>query len=88
MLLWLSANFYILKLSEIQYINEIKIFIKYICIAILVSVPLIVVKYLYVSIDSILIVLGVVTIIYYLIFVCEDVTLRGELYEIVKSAKK
>ena len=88
MLSWLSANFYILKLSEIQYINEIKIFIKYICIAILVSVPLIVVKYLYVSIYSILIVLGVVTIIYYLIIVCEDVTLRGELYEIVKSAKK
>ena len=88
MLSWLSANFYILKLSEIQYINEIKIFIKYICIAILVSVPLIVVKYLYVSIYSILIVLGIVTIIYYLIIVCEDVTLRGELYEIVKSAKK
>ena len=87
-LLWSSANFYILKLSEIQYINEIKIFIKYICIAILVSVPLIVVKYLYVSIYSILIVLGVITIIYYLIIVCEDVTLRGELYEIVKSVKK
>lgn len=87
-LLWSSANFYILKLSEIRCIDEIKIFIKYICIAILVSVPLIVVKYFCLSIYIILFVFGVVAIVYYLILIYEDTTLRSELNKIVKDIKK
>ncbi len=87
-LLWSSANFYIFKLLEIQCIDEIKIFIKYICIAILVSVPLIVVKYFCMPIYIILFAFGVAAIVYYLIIIYEDATLKSELYKIVKYIKK
>jgi O-antigen/teichoic acid export membrane protein len=86
-LLWGSINFYILKLAEVRCIKEAKFLIKYICMAFVISSPLLVVKYLSLSIYAILIVAFALTFVYYLVLMYEDVRLRGKLYQVIRTIK-
>ena len=86
-LLWGSANLYILKISEVKFAEEARVFIKYLSIALLVSTPLIVIKYFSLPTYTIFIATGISALIYYLIVIHEDITLRNELYKAVKIIK-
>lgn len=86
-LLWGSINFYILRLAEVRCIKEAKFLIKYICMAFVISSPLLVVKYLSLSIYAILIVAFALTFVYYLVLMYNDVRLRGKLYQVIRTIK-
>ncbi|WP_135610693.1 oligosaccharide flippase family protein [Methanococcoides sp. AM1] len=87
-ILWSSANFYLLKISGIALISEVKYFIKYLCVAILVSIPLVLVNYFSASIYAILITSMVLSVIYYGVVIYQDPTLRSKLLNVLKSTKK
>lgn len=87
-ILWSSANFYLLKVSGIALVSEVKYFIKYLCIAILVSIPLALVNYFSASIYTILSISMVLSVIYYGIVIYQDAELRSKLLDVIISAKK
>lgn len=85
--LWGAADLYVLRMSDVGCIEEIKHLIEYIAIAFAISLPLIVVKYLSFSIYVIFIVSFAVTFAYYLVVMYKDTTLRRNLYATVKIIK-
>ncbi len=86
-LLWGTADLYILRMSDVRCIEEIKFLIEYLAIAFAISLPLIVVKYLSLSIYVIFIVAFAVTFAYYLVVMYKDPTLRDQLYGTLKTIK-
>ncbi|MDA0524651.1 oligosaccharide flippase family protein [Methanococcoides alaskense] len=86
-LLWGAADLYILRMSDVQCIEEIKNVMEYLIIALVISLPLIVVKYLSLSVYVIFIVAFAVTFAYYLVVMYKDITLRDQLYGILKTIK-
>ncbi|SES77011.1 Membrane protein involved in the export of O-antigen and teichoic acid [Methanococcoides vulcani] len=86
-LLWGAADLYILRMSDVRCIDEIKNLIEYLAIAFAISLPLIVVKYLSLSIYVIFIVAFAVTFAYYLVVMYKDPILRDHLYGTLKTIK-
>lgn len=86
-IIWGWMNMYLLKISDIEYKEGIYVFVKYLLIALFISIPLFLAKILAPSIYIILIVAVICTFIYYSIIIFEDITLRKEFYNIIKRFK-
>ncbi|WP_440952856.1 oligosaccharide flippase family protein [Methanococcoides sp. FTZ1] len=86
--LWSCANFYLLRISGVQLADEVKYLIKYMLIAIVVSIPLALVSYLSATIYVILFISMVLSIIYYSVVIYQDHSLRYRLLDAIRSAKK
>lgn len=86
-LFWGWMNIYLLRISDIRFTEGIHVLIKYLLIALFISIPLFLAKIFSLSIYTILIVALVCTMIYYLVIIFEDVTLRKEIFIVVKRFK-
>lgn len=84
---WGWMNFYLLKVSEVEPCESVRIIIKYTMKAFMIAFPIIIVKYLSFSIYILFIVAGISAMFYYLFIVYEDVSLKNELYSIIKGIK-
>ncbi|MGM0771047.1 MAG: oligosaccharide flippase family protein [Halobacteriota archaeon] len=86
-LLWGTANLYILRISDVRCIEEIKNLAEYLGIAVAICLPLIVVKYLSLSVYVIFFVAFAVTFAYYMVVISRDPILKDQLYGILKTIK-
>lgn len=80
-------NLYILKISGLPYGSGLEDFFRFILIAFVVAIPLIIVKYLSLPLYILLIVAGVVTLIYYAIVISRDAILKKEFIGILKEVR-
>jgi len=80
---WGGLNFYILKISGVPYRTGLEDFFKSFLTALVISVPLIIAKYLSVPVYLLLIVTGIVTSIYYVVVIYQDPILKRELMRIL-----
>lgn len=85
---WSGMNFYLLKISGVRYREGFWVLVKFLLIALIISVPLMIAKYFSLPLYSLFIVAGVVTLVYYLVIIFEDMTLREELFRIIKRVKR
>jgi lipopolysaccharide exporter len=86
-LFWGWMNMYLLKISDIQYKEGINMFIKYLLIALFISIPLLLAKIFSLSIYIIFIIAVVCTMIYYSVIIFDDIALRKEIFIITKRFK-
>ena len=84
---WGWMNYYLLKISGISYKESVEILIKYMVLSITASIPLVICKYFLLSQYIIFFVAGVTTLIYILIIIHKDLTLKIELQKLIKGAK-
>lgn len=82
---WSWMNIYLLKISEVELIESIYVFIKYILLACIISLPIIFANYLDVPILILLTVTGISAAFYYLIIIYEDMNLRNELLNFMRG---
>ena len=76
---WGGMNLYLLKISGVPYRLGIKDYLKYFLLALIISVPLLITKFLSVSTIILFIVAGFVSLIYYCIIVYYDPVLKNTL---------
>ncbi len=86
-LFWGWMNMYLLRISDIPYKEGLSLLMKYLLIALLISIPLFLVKFLSPPTYIILIVAVVCTLVYYCVIIFEDITLRKEIFTIIGKIK-
>jgi lipopolysaccharide exporter len=84
---WGWMNLYILKISGVAYRTGLKDFLRFILVAFAAASPLIVAKYLSVSLYTLLIVAGIATCIYYAVVVFKDPILKKEFTGILQGVR-
>lgn len=84
---WGWMNMYLLRISDIQYKEGIIILIKYLSIALIISIPLFLAKIFSLSIYIILIIAVVCAMVYYSLIIFDDIALRKEIFIIIKRLK-
>jgi O-antigen/teichoic acid export membrane protein len=86
-LFWGWMNLYIVKISGISYRTGLFDYIRFFFLALVIAIPLIVVKLLSLPIYLLFITAGVVTIIYYSIVILQDSLLKNELRGVLRGSK-
>ncbi len=86
-LFWGWMNLYIVKISGISYRTGLFDYIRFFFLALVIAIPLLVVKLLSVPIYILFIAAGVVTIIYYTIVIWQDSLLKNELLGVLRKSK-
>jgi lipopolysaccharide exporter len=86
-LFWGWMNFYILRVSGVSFRAGVEDLLKYALLAIIVSIPLFIAKYLSVSIAVLLAIIVVVTGLYYAIIISRDPILKKEVRGILPGFK-
>jgi len=84
---WGGMNLYLLKISGISYRIGLIDYIKFFCLALVIAIPLLIVKILIMPIYIILIVAGILSIVYYSIILFNDVKLKNELLGVLRGFK-
>lgn len=78
-------NFYILSISGVLYRNILRDFLKYLVTAIVITVPIIIIKYTIGSYFFIFLITIISLCIYYGIIVSQDAMLKNEIYMLIKK---
>lgn len=86
-LFWGWMNLYIVKISGISYRTGLFDYIRFFFLALVIAIPLLVVKLLSVPLYFLFITAGAVTIIYYAIVVWQDSLLKNELLGVLRGSK-
>jgi len=84
---WGWMNFYILKISGVSISKGIEDFSTFFLISCIVAIPLIISKYLSLSISMLFIIVGIVTSVYYTVIIFRDPVLKQELAGILKRVR-
>jgi len=84
---WGWMNLYILKVSDVKFIEGICIFTKYATIAFVISLPVFITKYLSLSLHILIVSVGISTILYYMFIIYEDASLRSKLSHVIEGVK-
>jgi len=82
---WGWMNMYLLKISNVELKESFYVLIKYLLMAFIVSLPVILTNYLELPISILLTVTGISTTFYYLIIIYEDANLRNELFNFMRG---
>lgn len=80
-------NLYVLKISGVAFKSELENSLKFFLVALAVVVPLIIAKYLSLSLYILLLVAGIVTIIYYTFVISRDPILKKEFMGILLGVR-
>jgi len=83
---WGWMNLYILKISGVSYRDGLEDFSRFLLVALAAVIPLVIVKYLSLSLYILFIVTGIVTCIYYAIVISRDPVLKKEFKGILQGA--
>ncbi len=84
---WGWMNLYVLKVSGVAYRTGLEDFLRFLLIALVVAIPLIIVKYLSLPLYILLIVTGIVTCIYYAVVISGDPILKKEFMGILQEVR-
>ncbi|HOV81914.1 MAG TPA: oligosaccharide flippase family protein [Methanothrix sp.] len=84
---WGWMNLYILKISGVAYRTGLQDFLRFFLVALVVALPLIVVKYLALPLYILFIVAGIVTCIYYAVVISGDYILKKEIMGILQEVR-
>ncbi|MGB9176571.1 MAG: oligosaccharide flippase family protein [Methanoregula sp.] len=86
-LFWGWMNLYIVKISGISYRTGLFDYVRFFFLALVIAIPLLIVKLLTLPIYILIITAGIVTIIYYTIVILQDSLLKNELLGVLRRSK-